>query len=111
MKLPLINKQEKKTMISNNKFITVVIATQRAKQIHKGALPLVRISSKRATRIALEEVEQGLISFEFIPEELDQRSRRDNRADPKQDNEAEDNREVTNQALVASQSSVARIGD
>jgi DNA-directed RNA polymerase omega subunit len=100
-----------KNAISMNKFITVMIATQRAKQIHKGARPLVQSSSTRATRIALEEVEQGLIGFEFIPQDTDSRSGRDNRADREPDNAGDDNREVNNQALVASQTSVARLGD
>ncbi len=56
-----------KTDMSKNKFLKVLIATQRAKQIRNGARPLVETSMTRATRIALEEVERGLIGFEFIP--------------------------------------------
>jgi DNA-directed RNA polymerase omega subunit len=67
--------------IGDNKFLRVLIAAKRAKQIRKGANPLVQSSSTRATRIALEEVERGLIRFEFMPEELDLRIGRDNRAD------------------------------
>jgi DNA-directed RNA polymerase omega subunit len=95
-----------KADISNNKFLKVLIATQRAKQIRKGARPLVQSSSTRATRIALEEVEQGLIGFEFIPEDPRLRSGLDNRADRKHDNAGEDIREVTDQAPVASQTFV-----
>lgn len=100
-----------KSAISNNKFLRVLIATQRAKQIRKGARPLVQSSSTRATRIALEEVEQGLIGFEFISQDLDLRSERDNRAGRGRDDAGEDHREVTNQPSVASQISVARLGD
>jgi DNA-directed RNA polymerase omega subunit len=117
VKLPLINKHKSnkkdetmKNTINMNKFVTVMIATQRAKQIHKGARPLVQSSSTRATRIALEEVEQGLIGFEFTPRDPDSRSRRDNRADREPYYAGDDNHEVTNQALVASQTSVARLG-
>lgn len=93
-----------KADISNNKFLKVLIASQRAKQIWKGARPLVQSSSTRATRIALEEVEQGLIGFDFIPEDPRLRSGRDdNRADRKHDSAEEDNREVTDRAPVASQ--------
>jgi len=94
-----------KDAISDNKFLKVLIAAQRAKQIHKGARPLVQNSNTRATRIALEEVERGLISFEFMPQMLDLRGGRDNRGDSRQDDDRETNREVTNQLFVA------RLGD
>jgi DNA-directed RNA polymerase subunit K/omega len=99
-----------KSAISVNNFLKVVIATQRAKQIHKGARALIQSSSTRATRIALEEVEQGLIGFEFIPKVPDLRSGRDNRGDRGQDDVGKDGSEVTNQAPVASQTSVVRLG-
>ena len=63
---------------------------------------LVQSSSTGATRIALEEVEQGLIGFEFIPKDPNLRSGRDD--------VGEDSREVTNQATVTSQTPVARLG-
>jgi DNA-directed RNA polymerase subunit K/omega len=96
--------------ISMNKFLKVMIATQRAKQIRKGARALIQSSSTRATRIAIEEVEQGLIGFEFIPEDPDLRKRRDNRGDRRQDDVVKDNREVTNQTPLKSQTSIARPG-
>ena len=91
-----------KSAISINKFLKVIIATKRAKQLLKGASALVQSSSARATRIAIEEVEQGLISFEFMPKDPDLRSECDNRGDRGQDYVVEDSREVTNQAPVAS---------
>jgi DNA-directed RNA polymerase omega subunit len=100
-----------KSAISINKFLKVVIAAKRAKQLLKGAGALVQSSSPRATRIALEEVDQGLISFEFIPKDPDLRSGSDNRGDRGQDDVGEDGREVTNQAPVTSQTSVVRLGD
>jgi DNA-directed RNA polymerase omega subunit len=99
-----------KSAISINNFLKVVIATKRAKQLRKGARPLVKSSSTRATRIALEEVDQGLIGFEFIPKDPDLRNGRDNRGDRGQDDVGEDSRKVTSQAPVASQTSVARLG-
>jgi DNA-directed RNA polymerase subunit K/omega len=48
-----------------NIFLKVLIVSQRAKQIQKGAVPLVDRPDARATRIALEEVERGLIDYEF----------------------------------------------
>jgi len=91
-----------KSDISINNFLKVIIATKRAKQLRKGARALVQSSSTGATRIALEEVEQGLIGFEFIPKDPNLRSGRDD--------VGEDSREVTNKATVTSQTPVARLG-
>jgi DNA-directed RNA polymerase omega subunit len=99
-----------KSAMSINNFLKVIIAAQRAKQIRKGACALVQSSSKKATRIALEEVEQGLIDFEFISKDPNLRSGRDNRSNFGQDDVGEDSREVTNQTPVTSQISVARLG-
>jgi len=95
--------------ISDNKFLKVLIAAKRAKQINKGANPLVQSSSTRATRIALEEVELGLIRFDFTSEELDLNSGHDNRVDSKQDDKG--NREAPNRPSVAGQLLAARLGD
>ena len=91
-----------KSAISINNFLKVIIAAKRAKRLRKGVRTLVQSSSTGATRIALEEVEQGLIGFEFIPKDPNLRSGRDD--------VAEDSREVTNQATVTSQTPVARLG-
>ena len=53
--------------VVENKYLKVLVVTQRAKQIRNNARPLVEMPNARATRVALEEVEQGLIAFEFIP--------------------------------------------
>lgn len=55
-----------KANIIGNKYHKVLVAAQRAKQIQKGARPLVQIPGMRATSIALEELERGLIKVEFI---------------------------------------------
>jgi DNA-directed RNA polymerase omega subunit len=86
---------------NDNRFLKVLIAAQRAKQIHKGARPLVRDSNARATRIALEEVEHGLIGFEFISKNPDLKSERDNRDVSGHDNDGGVNREVTDQPSVS----------
>src|SRR5215468_7595929 len=96
--------------ISDNRFLKVLIAAQRAKQIHKGARPLVQKSNARATRIALEEVERGLISFEFIQQNPDLKSGRDNQ-DVSGHNDGVVNREVTNQLSVSRLLSVGRLDD
>jgi len=97
-------------VISDNRFLKVLIAAQRAKQIHRGARPLVQKSTARATRIALEEVERGLISFEFIPQNPDLKSGRDNGDVSGLDDDGV-NREVTNQLSVSRLLSIGRPSD
>ena len=89
-------------VISDNRFLKVLIASQRAKQLHKGARPLIQNSNTRATRIAIEEVERGLIKFEHMPQVLDLRGGRDNRGDGRQADAGETNLEVTDLTSVAS---------
>jgi DNA-directed RNA polymerase omega subunit len=88
--------------IGDNRFLKVLIAAQRAKQLHKGARPLIQDSNTRATRAAIEEVERGLINFEHMPPVLDLRSGRDNRGDGRQADAGETNLEVTDLTSVAS---------
>ena len=97
-------------VISDNRFLKVLIAAQRAKQIHRGARPLVQKSNTRATRIALEEVERGLISFEFISKDLNLKSGGDN-LDVSGHDDGGVNREVTNQLSVSRLLSVGRLSD
>ena len=92
-------------VISDNRFLKVLIASQRAKQLHKGARPLIQNSNTRATRIAIEEVERGLINFERLPQVSDSRSGRDNQGDGRQAGDGETNLEVADQTFVA------RLGD
>jgi DNA-directed RNA polymerase subunit omega len=89
-----------KNVVGNNRFLKVLIAAQRAKQIHKGARPLVQISNTRATRIALEEVERGLISFEFITRDPDLKPERGNQ-DVRRHDDVGVNREEANQLSVS----------
>jgi DNA-directed RNA polymerase omega subunit len=92
-------------VIGDNRFLKVLIAAQRAKQLNKGARPLIHNSNTRATRIALEEVERGLVNFEHIPQISDLGSGRDNRGEGKRTGAGEINLEVTYQT------SVERLGD
>ncbi|MBO0863296.1 MAG: DNA-directed RNA polymerase subunit omega [Chloracidobacterium sp.] len=89
-----------KNDISDNRFLKVLIAAQRARQIHRGARPLIQNSNTRATRVALEEVERGLISFEFITKNPDLKSRRDDR-DIDGHDDVGINREEANQLSVS----------
>jgi DNA-directed RNA polymerase omega subunit len=98
-------------VIIDNKFLKVLIAAQRARQINKGARPLVRNSNARATRIAIEEVERGLISFDFISKNQDLKSEGDNRDVSGHDNEGGVNREVIDRLSVSRLLSVERLSD
>ena len=99
-------------VIGDNRFLKVLITAQRAKQIHKGARPLVQKSNTRATRIALEEVERGLISFDFISQNQDLKSVRDGRdVSGHGDDDGGVYGEAPNQLSVSSLLSAGRIGD
>jgi DNA-directed RNA polymerase subunit omega len=50
----------------DSKYRKILIAAKRSKQIQKGALPRVTMANSKATRVALEEVERGLINFEIL---------------------------------------------
>ena len=47
----------------DNKYRKVLLAAQRAKQLKNGARQRVRLVGAKATRIALTEIEQGLIGY------------------------------------------------
>ncbi len=49
----------------DSKYRKILIAAKRSKQIQKGAMPRIRMTSVKPTRIALEEVNQGLVNFEL----------------------------------------------
>lgn len=51
-----------------NKYRKVLLAAQRTKQLQNGARPRVRVPGTRPTRIAIAEIEQGLIGF-FLSQE------------------------------------------
>ena len=54
------------TKAPESQFAYVVLAARRARQIMAGAPPMVENPrTQKATRIACEEVSQGLIEYEF----------------------------------------------
>ncbi len=61
------------TKAPQSQFAYVVLASRRARQIMAGAPPLFENPrTLKATRIACEELENGLIEFEFIePSSID----------------------------------------
>jgi DNA-directed RNA polymerase omega subunit len=54
------------TKAPESQFAYVVLAARRARQIMAGAPPMVdNVRTQKATRIACEEVSQGLVEYEF----------------------------------------------
>ena len=47
----------------DSKFRFILVVAARARQLHKGARPLIQSPSKRATQIAQAEVQAGLVPF------------------------------------------------
>ena len=54
----------------DSKYRLIIIAAKRSKQLQRGANPRIEIDPQKhkPTRIALEEVQQGKISFEITTE-------------------------------------------
>jgi len=48
----------------DSKFRFITVAAQRAKQLQNGAKPRVEVKSRKATRVAIDEVLAGLVSWE-----------------------------------------------
>lgn len=53
----------------DSKFRFITVAAQRAKQLQNGAKPRVEPRSRKPTRIAMQEVVAGAVSWEFKEEE------------------------------------------
>ncbi|MBX3280146.1 MAG: DNA-directed RNA polymerase subunit omega [Acidobacteria bacterium] len=49
----------------DSKYRRILIAAKRSKQLQRGARPRIQSTSAKHTRIALEEVAQGLVDFEI----------------------------------------------
>jgi DNA-directed RNA polymerase subunit omega len=52
----------------DSKFRFITVAAQRAKQLQNGAKPRVEVKSRKPTRIAIEEVLAGAVSWEVREE-------------------------------------------
>ena len=53
----------------DSKYRMIILAAQRSKQLQRGASPRVDIDPRKskATRIAMQELEQGKVDFEITP--------------------------------------------
>ena len=49
----------------DSKYRKILIAAKRSKQLQKGARPRVTLTNAKLTRVALEELERGLVDFEL----------------------------------------------
>ena len=65
------NEQEQESLSVDSKYRLILIAAQRSKQLQKGARPRVEMDAQRhkPTRIALEEVQRGMVTFEILEKE------------------------------------------
>jgi DNA-directed RNA polymerase subunit omega len=52
----------------DNRYQLVIVASKRARQLNKGANPLIETDSKKAVSIALKEISQGMISYQHRDE-------------------------------------------
>jgi len=49
----------------DSKYRKILIAAKRSKQIQKGARPRVQMPNSKPTRVAVEEINRGLVDFEL----------------------------------------------
>jgi DNA-directed RNA polymerase subunit omega len=65
------NEQEQENPTLDSKYRLILVAAQRSKQLQKGARPRVEMDAQRhkPTRIALEEVQRGVVNFSIIEKE------------------------------------------
>ena len=53
----------------DSKFRFILVASERAKQIQNGARPKIDVKTEKPAHISIQEVEEGLISYEILEEE------------------------------------------
>lgn len=63
--------QEQESPTLDSKYRLILVAAQRSKQLQKGARPRVEMDVQRhkPTRIALEEVQRGVVNFSIVEKE------------------------------------------
>lgn len=54
----------------DSKFRFILVAAKRARQLQAGARPLVQTALKKNTKVAVAELEAGLVPFEILDEPL-----------------------------------------
>ena len=51
--------------VIDSKYRLILIAARRARQLQGGAKPLVHTTSRKPTRVAVEEMKAGVLKFEY----------------------------------------------
>ncbi len=59
------NTESNETATIDSKYRKILIAAKRSKQLQKGARPRVSVPNAKNTRVALAELERGLVDFEL----------------------------------------------
>ena len=49
----------------DSKYRKILLAAKRSKQIQNGARPRIHLPNSKATRVALAEIDRGLVNFEL----------------------------------------------
>lgn len=62
-----VESQEDGVPVMDSKYRLIIVAAQRSKQLQRGARPRVDMDTQRhkPTRVALEEIQQGKVSFDL----------------------------------------------
>jgi DNA-directed RNA polymerase subunit omega len=60
------DENEEWTTQIDSKYRLVLLAAKRSKQLQRGAKPRIISVAKKTTRVALEEVQRGLIQYQVI---------------------------------------------
>jgi DNA-directed RNA polymerase subunit omega len=58
----------------DSKYRFILVAAKRARQLQAGAKPLIQTSTKRPTRIAMMELEAGVLPFEGPAADFEQQN-------------------------------------
>jgi DNA-directed RNA polymerase subunit omega len=68
--MPLDNITELKKRVPGGKYALARAIAERARQLQNGATPLTEVKAPNPLSVAIEEILQGKVSFEFREEEL-----------------------------------------
>ena len=60
------NHDEQVVQTIDSKYRKILIAAKRSKQIQKGARPRVQMPNNKSTRVAIEEINRGLVDFQLV---------------------------------------------
>jgi DNA-directed RNA polymerase subunit omega len=62
-----VEAQDDGAPVMDSKYRLIIVAAQRSKQLQRGARPRVDMDTQRhkPTRVAVEEVQQGMVPFNF----------------------------------------------